>query len=152
MASRSSIKASAKKTEVSIQQYLWPGSVFAGNAKRPALENEDLRGQDYNDLWWWGEAKENSNATILRKGGVLKTLRKAFQQVETAIERDVVVWKDYTKKPPLPFAVLKTKGMHGIGNSLVMFIYHGMEVIITLEAFRDNIIQWNLNANNASTE
>ncbi len=140
MSKRRSINSRAKKAEVNVQQFLWPGSEFAGNAKRPALEDQDLCGQDWKEQWWWGEVKNDSNETIKAKGGVWCDLYDAFCQAEDAIRRNENVWGGYTPTKPIPFAVLWPKNSRKPEQRLVMLEVFGLLVIITLDSFKDKFI------------
>lgn len=102
MSKRRSIIARAKKVEREVQQYLWPGTEFAGNAKRPALEDQDVRGFDFHGNEWWGEVKNYSKKNI-KKIGVNNLLNRALKQCECAIDRNENSW--YPNRPR-SFAVL----------------------------------------------
>lgn len=132
MAKRRSIIARAKKAEREVQQYLFPGTTFAGHAKRPALEDEDLRGLDYDGTLWWGECKALEAKTTQGRGGPWAVLEDAYNQCCEAIERN-----PHEGQVPRPFAVLRAKGTQlESPQNLVMYKTRGRIVIIRLTDFK----------------
>jgi hypothetical protein len=107
MAKRSSINARAKKAEREVQQYLWPGSRFAGNAHRPALEDEDLRGPGLDCSYWWGECKSYTQDTLKARGGPWQVLANALDQCVEAVGRAALDGTLNGILPPRSFAVLR---------------------------------------------
>ena len=107
MAKRTSINARAKKAEREVQQYLWPGSRFAGNAKRPALEDQDLCGVDAECGLWWGEVKSYNRETIHQCGGPWAVLEAAWHQCDAAIKRAIEAGTIPANPHVVPFAVLR---------------------------------------------
>jgi len=149
MAKRENIAARAKGVEVKIQQYLWPGSHFAGGAKRPALEQCDLRGEDCDGWPLWGEAKNYDLPTVADKGGVYAVLGKAYAQAERAIAANEQDWpprelgnSGWGHMRPVPFAVLWIKGSRGGEQRLVMYALPGWgePAVITLAEFKRRIV------------
>ena len=90
---RSSQLRNSKRVEVLVQQYLWPGTKFAGNAKRPALEQCDLRGEDRDGNAIWGEVKNLSPATVAARG-LWAVLLDAYEQCQAAIENNQQDWPE----------------------------------------------------------
>jgi len=135
MATRSSILRRSKKAEREIQQLLWPGSEFAGGAKRPALERQDLRGLDAEGRPWWGEVKNYDTGTTHGAGGPWAVLEAAFEQV-----MDVISWEPHDGEVPRAFSVLRVKGTAlASSQNLVMYQTRGEKVIIPLSRFHDLI-------------
>lgn len=141
--------ARAKRVEREVQQYLWPGSRFAGGAKRPALEQCDLRGEDADGWPLWGEVKSYSAATMLQAGGPYAVLAAAYEQAQRAIEANPQDWPygligyDGVMDPirPRPFAVLWPKGSRREDQRLVMYELPGWGVgVITLAEFKQRIV------------
>ena len=137
----------AKKAEREVQQYLWPGTIFSGHAKRPALEDCDVRGEDRDGWPIWGEVKNYSPATTQSEGGPYMVLLKAYVQSQEAIERNPQDWPgDSSGKwaalgypmRPHSFAVLWPKGSRIDEQRLVMYALPGREepVVMTLAQFR----------------
>lgn len=83
----------SKRVEILVQQYLWPGTQFAGNAKRPALEQCDLRGEDRDGRPIWGECKNLSPATVAARG-TWAVLLDAYEQCQAAIESNRQDWPE----------------------------------------------------------
>ena len=141
--------ARAKRVEREVQQYLWPGSRFAGGAKRPALEQCDLRGEDADGWPLWGEVKSYSVATMLSEGGPYAVLAAAYEQAERAIEANPQDWPfevwdggdGWEPARPRPFAVLWPKGSRREDQRLVMYELPGWGVgVITLAEFKQRIV------------
>lgn len=143
--------ARAKRVEREVQQYLWPGTRFAGGAKRPALEQCDLRGEDADGWPLWGEVKSYSVATMLSEGGPYAVLAAAYDQAQRAIEANPQDWpyvEDYfadvytlREARPRPFAVLWPKGARRDDQKLVMYELPGYGVgVITLAEFKARIV------------
>jgi hypothetical protein len=151
--------ARAKAVERTVQQYLWPGTRFAGGAKRPALEQCDLRGEDADGWPLWGEVKSYSVATMLSEGGPYAVLAAAYEQAQRAIEANRQDWPQghrealgckvaiggpaYWNSPlrPRPFAVLWPKGSRRDDQKLVMYELPGWGVgVITLAEFKQRIV------------
>lgn len=138
MPKRQSIIAGAKKSEREVQQYLWPGSMFFGGAKRPALEDEDLRGPGYDGRYWWGELKTRAAKVVISSGGAWAILLDAFHQCEEAIVRAPLGEDDGI---PIPFSVLRVKGTNlESPQNLVMFDMDGLFVVVTLKLFKERFI------------
>lgn len=148
MAKKQSINARAKSVERKTQQFLWPGTKFAGNAKRPALEDEDLRGDGADGWPLWGEVKNYSCETIGKRGAWV-ILAEAYQQCCEAIERNRQDWPKYQKCTypndrvdmqhgrPLPFSVLWPVGSSKDEQRLVMYeVMPGERMILTLVQFK----------------
>jgi len=142
MAKRRSINSRAKRVEVSVQQYLWPNTTFAGNSKRPAFEDQDVCGMDYQGDFWWGEVKNYSRETINNLGGTWKALEGALEQANNAIDRNKHVWQQYTEKRPKAFAVLWEKGSRDDNKRLVMLEHIGMLIVIKLTDFKKKFIDY----------
>lgn len=141
--------ARAKRVEREVQQYLWPGTRFAGGAKRPALEQCDLRGEDADGWPLWGEVKSYSAATMLQAGGPYAVLAAAYEQAQQAIEANRQDWPfglvggaGFTEQArPRPFAVLWPKGARRDDQKLVMYELPGYGVgVITLAEFKARIV------------
>jgi len=141
--------ARAKRVEREVQQYLWPGTRFAGGAKRPALEQCDLRGEDADGWPLWGEVKSYSAATMLREGGPYAVLIAAYEQAQRAIEANPQDWPSglvggagfAEPARPRPFAVLWPKGSRLSVQRLVMYELPGWGVgVTTLEEFKQRIV------------
>ena len=136
MAKRTTVLTRAKSVERRVQQYLWPGSAFAGGAKRPALEREDVRGRDLWGTEWWGEVKNLSQAQIAEHGGPWAVLERAYLQAQAAIESE--------QADAQPFAVLWPKGSQRQDQRLVMCCWSwgpdgvGL-VVVTLAQFRSRM-------------
>lgn len=130
MANRSNINKRAKKHEREVQQYLWPGSKFAGGAKRPALEDEDLRGIDKNGDLWWGECKSKSKEAITVIG-VWKILNDAFDQCLEATIRN--------EEKAKIFSVLRKKGT-GIESSQNLVMIEISDIINSIKEYNEKII------------
>lgn len=142
LSKRTNINARAKKIEREVQQYLWPGSCFAGGAKRPALEQEDVRGDDCNGRPLWGEVKNWDAKTIAGEGGHYSVLRKAYNQATGAIESNP---QDYTVRPKA-FSVLWPKGSRKPEQKLAMVEVSGELIVMTLEQFKRTVVDndlWN---------
>ena len=135
MAKRRSIQKRAKGVEVKVQQYLWPDSFFAGNAKRPAHESQDVCGPSSFGEYLWGEVKNNNIA----KGGLYSILDGAYEQCVAAIERDSEIC---VNKIPVPFSVIWPVGSRSWGQRLVLFKPpdYKLRIILTLEQFKENYI------------
>ncbi|MHB8994582.1 MAG: hypothetical protein ACYC63_04955 [Armatimonadota bacterium] len=142
MASRSSINSRAKGVEVLIQQFLWPGSTFAGGAKRPAHEDEDLRGPDKD--WWplWGEAKNYAGIAV-GKTGAYVILSKALDQCLEAVERNQDKWPEVMLEKgglqrirPKVFSALWPVGSRSDQQRLVMWEIEGERMVMTLVQFK----------------
>lgn len=149
MAKRQTILRRSKAVEREVQQALWPGTVFAGGAKRPALEQCDLRGEDCDGWPLWGEVKNLDAATIASEGGVYAVLSRALEQCETAIEKNRQDWPPRLlgEEPcgamrPTSFAVLWPKGSRRPDQRLVMYRLPGWgePAIITLTEFKRRIV------------
>jgi len=139
MAKRTTVGARAKGIERTVQQLLWPGTVFAGHAKRPALEDQDVCGLGCDDWPWWGEVKNYGQATIRDGGGTWAVLEKALEQAGKAILRNVQVWPtDGAGLPvrPKPFAVLWPSGSRREDQRLAMCEYAGARVVMPLHQFK----------------
>ena len=130
MATRHTIKERAKKHEREVQQYLWPGSKFAGGAKRPALEDEDLRGCSVTGERWWGECKSRKNE-IIRDIGVWKILSDAFDQCLEAAKRN--------EENVLIFSVLRKKGTSIESNQNLVMV-EIKNLVHATNAFNNRII------------
>lgn len=116
MAKRGTVIARAKGVERQVQQMLWPGSTFAGGAKRPALEQQDLRGEDRDGRPLWGEVKNYTPETLEAAGGVWRVLEKAYRQCEKAIAAG-----HYEGEKPRAFAVLWVVGAKRQDRKLAMY-------------------------------
>lgn len=140
MASRVSIKNRAKAWERKIQQYLWEGSSFAGHAKRPALEDQDVCGLDSVGNLWWGEVKNRSVAYV-NQIGTWTILNKAFEQCEEAIKRN--------KVNATPFAVLCPSNSTILSPKVLVMLElqdngRTQKCLIPLKTFKERFIQqWN---------
>jgi len=137
VATRSSINARSKDKERKVQQRLWPGSRFAGGAKRPALEDQDLCGRGKDGVLWWGEVKHYTKPTIMQEGGEYAVLCGAFQQCEEAIERNEELW---SPERPRPFAVLWPVGSREDDRILAMCEIGGLRTAMTLRDFQETFI------------
>ena len=156
--------------EREVSQYLWPGCRFAGGAKRPALEDEDVRGEDAAGRSWWGEIKSRERATITSEGGDFKVLSKALDQCLEAIKRNEHNWplcsrcggQGFTQAPkgyiltndkpscweckgtgkvhPFPFSVLCLNHCPKPGQRLVMLYYGPTRIVMTLADFKARYI------------
>lgn len=147
MTTKATICARAKKCEREVQQYLWPGTRFAAGAKRPALEDCDLRGEDLDGWPLWGEVKNYGAAKVQGEGGAYAVLAKAYAQSSAAIERNKQDWPvassgiravlDMQSKP-CPFSVLWPKGSRREDQRLVMYALPGRvePVVMTLAQFK----------------
>lgn len=156
MAKRQTTLRRSKNCEISIQQYLWPGTHFSGGAKRPALERCDLRGDDADGWPLWGECKNYDLPTIGDEGGTHAVLSKALVQAEQAIAESPTEWPvgPLTRIPdsvigyhkpvqrPRAFAVLWPKGCRRDDQKLVMYRLPGWgtPAIITLAEFKRRIV------------
>lgn len=150
MAKRQTVLARSKKCEREIQQYLWPGTHFAGGALRPALEQCDLRGDDADGWPLWGEAKNYDLPTVKSEGGTYAVLAAAYAQCEAAIEANRQDWPHglvggsgfLEQARPRPFAVLVPKGCRRDDQRLVMFAVPGwgQPVVLTLAEFKRRIV------------
>lgn len=150
VAKRQSINARAKKVERVVQQFLWEGTKFAGNAKRPALEDEDLRGWDREGYPVYGECK-NYSCEAIGKRGAWVILAEAYQQCQDAIDRNEHDWPKIpsiwgnpagisptplTAVRPWAFSVLWPVGSSKDEQRLVMWEYSGEMVIVPLVMFK----------------
>lgn len=149
MSTPQTIAARAKKAERQVQQYLWPGTKFAGGAKRPALEQCDLRGTDAENWPLWGEVKNYGPATVQAGGGLYSVLLDAYNQSESAIADNPQDWPKCLRGAgvgveamcPHPFAVLWPKGSRRDDQRLVMYALPGWGMaIITLAEFKARIV------------
>jgi len=138
MSKPASRNARAKGVERKVQQYLWPGSRFAGGAHRPALEHEDLRGEDRDGRELWGEVKNWTPDLVQNGGGVWAVLVKAYQQCWDAILRAP---NGPTSDEPRPFAVLWPVGSVRETQRLVMYCFPVVGLaIVTLSEFKRQVI------------
>lgn len=156
MSTRQTICARAKKTEREVQQFLWPGTRFAAGAKRPALEDCDLRGEDRDGWPLWGEVKNYGAQTIQGEGGAYAVLAKAYAQSQAAIERNPQDWPNGSEElwdflhecwvpapdRPRPFSVLWPKGSRRDDQRLVMYELAGYAepLVMTLAQFKQWVI------------
>lgn len=148
MSTRQTICARAKKCEREVQQYLWPGTRFAAGAKRPALEDCDLRGEDRDGWPLWGEVKNYGAQTIQSEGGAYSVLAKAYTQSQAAIERNPQDWPEIVgdfgrdRGKPCPFSVLWPKGSRRDDQRLVMYQLAGYAepLVMTLAQFKQWVI------------
>jgi hypothetical protein len=131
MAKRSSTLARSKKAEREVQQLLFPDTAFVGHAKRPALEDEDVRGVDCEGRLWWGEVKNYDYKNVHKASGPWALLEEAYEQCIDAIERN-----PHDGQVPRPFAVLRLKNT-GIDSpqNLVLYQAKGQLVIVRLSDF-----------------
>lgn len=126
--------ARAKGVERQVQQLLWPGSRFAGNAHRPALEDQDLTGTDAQGRLWWGEVKNWGWGVVQNHGGPWRVLAAALQQCNQAAHRAGVTCKT--------FSVWWPPGSRLPEQRLVMYYLEGLGfVVVTLEQFARDVIQ-----------
>jgi len=139
MSKPASRNARAKGVERKVQQYLWPGSRFAGGAHRPAHEHEDLRGDDRDGRELWGEAKNWAWSKILNEGGPWAVLYNAFNQCDSAIVRE---HKGLPGESwPNAFAVLWPPGSRRHDQRLVMYGFPCVGLaVVTLEMFKRLVV------------
>ena len=134
MAKRQPILARSKKAEREVQALLFPDTVFTAHAKRPALEDEDVRGLDFDGVLHWGEVKAFDHKTVHGAGGPWAVLEAAFNQCVEAIERN-----PHEGQIPRPFAVLRVRGTSlESTQNLAMYMAGGL-VIVPLSQFRRRI-------------
>jgi hypothetical protein len=135
MSKPASRNARAKGVERKVQQYLWPGSRFAGGAHRPALEHEDLRGEDRDGRELWGEVKNWTPDLVQNGGGVWAVLLKAYWQVWDVLLREM------PDPMPVPFSVLWPSGSRREDQRLVMYAFPVAGLcIVTLEMFKRLVV------------
>lgn len=135
---KSSQLRQSKIVERTVQQYLWPGTKFAGGAKRPALEQCDLRGEDRDGLPLWGEVKNLSPATVAARGP-WAVLADAYAQCSAAICANPQDWQEPDR--PRPFAVLWPVGSRRADARLVMFEFPVVGLaVVPLDEFRRQVV------------
>ena len=136
MPKRQSIIARAKKAEREVQAFLFPDEKFTAHAKRPALEDEDVRGFDFDGLLHWGEVKAFDHKTVHSEGGPWAVLKAAFEQCMDAIERN-----PHEGQVPRPFSVLRLKGTQiDSPQNLTMYMTGGQLIAIPLTEFRRRVV------------
>jgi hypothetical protein len=138
MAKPASRNSRAKGVERKVQQYLWPGTRFAGGAHRPAHEHEDVRGEDRDGRELWGEVKNWTPDLVQNGGGVWAVLVKAYHQCWDAILRAP---HGPTSDEPRPFAVLWPVGSVKEAQRLVMYRFPVVGLaIVPLAEFKMQVI------------
>lgn len=132
MAKPASRNARAKGVERQVQQYIWPGSRFEGNAHRPALARQDVCGPDAQGRLWWGEVKNWGLAKVASHGGIWQVLTEALTQSVRASLCERVQCRSFSVWWP-PGHRLETQ-------RLAMFDLPGQgRLVVTLWQFREMI-------------